>query len=188
MEERFAEVSEAYKYIVHSTHRIDVCNMKIEVLPEHIIKLSEVISKGKPDLILVPWLLDTPVKHRLSNHMLFLASKNIDLIGTEIWGYQVHNHLFPNVAVDITNEINDKTRMLKAFASQKSKNFHHTIPGLNAFNSKYLKDSSYVELFFGAKAEDYLAIIDSLYSNRIENVYKGDVILVEQVNKLLARL
>lgn len=185
-ERRFREVDQSLKKIKHEIFKLNVCNMKLDITYDQVGDMTRIIDTIKPDLILVPWLLDTPVKHRLANHILQLACKKLVLTNTEIWGYQVHNHIFPNVGIDITEEIDQKITMLKEFKSQKFKNFHHTIVGLNAYNSKHLIDSFYTELFFGLESRKYLDLVDRLYTNKIERIYKGDAQVIRSIKALLA--
>ena len=43
---------------------------------------------------------------------------NVKLYENEIWSYETHNQIFPNIIVDITNEIDEKIDLIKIYASQ----------------------------------------------------------------------
>src|SRR3569623_1796607 len=81
-------------------------------------RLAERIWQSRPEVILSPWLLDWPQKHRVVNHLLWLAHLRRPLPDVEIWGYQVHNQLLANAYVDITSVIDATRELLEMFVSQ----------------------------------------------------------------------
>ncbi|PSQ88213.1 MAG: hypothetical protein BRD45_07035 [Bacteroidetes bacterium QS_8_64_10] len=36
--------------------------------------MADLVGAMQPDVVLAPWLLDAPPKHRLANHLLWLAN------------------------------------------------------------------------------------------------------------------
>lgn len=171
---RNKEAKEALKFINASFEQIDLSNFEVDLKMEHLQQLSRSIDEFAPDLLLIPWILDIPDIHRLTNHMFLLANDIKPMKNFEVWSYQVHNHVYPNIGINITDQIDEKMEMIRCFESQlrSFKAYDHILKGLNAYNSKFLKDSEYVELFFGLPVEKYIELIDRLYTNAGDNMYR----------------
>ena len=187
VELRNKEAKKALSYIGASFHQMKVSNIRPTISLENVKELSAYIHRLNPDLILVPWFLDTPVKHRLANHMLYLAHRRKPWKGDcEIWGYEVHNHLYPNIAIDITKEIDRKTEMITCFESQNQsfKDYPHITKGLNAYNSKFLKGADLAELYFGLPHEEYLGLVEKFFLTNKEQIYRGDDQYVRNMKEL----
>ena len=113
--------------------------------------------------MLVPWLLDTP-KHRIVNHLLWLANRCSTIPYCEVWGYQVHNSLIPNGYVDITAIAEEKWSILKRYTSQNLhlKRYDHMAKGMAAWNCRFLPDykadpvARYVEVFCALPLHEHL--------------------------------
>lgn len=179
---RNKEAKEALRPTGARIRSIPISNMRIDVKEEHLGQLSMIISETKPEVILLPWFLDTPVKHRVTNHLLFLANKDNPINPKlEIWSYQVHNSIYPNAYLDITSKVQSKREMLKVYRSQNDNfiNYDHLTLGMNAWNSRFLKykpqdvKPQYIELYFTLPIIDYLELIDRFYMSNLEEVYKG---------------
>lgn len=189
---RNEEAQQALSFTGAAIHQIPVSNMSIKVKKEHIEQLSNLIEELKPDVILLPWLLDSPVKHRVTNHMLYLANKHKGVNSKiEIWSYQVHNTIYPNAYLDITSKIEEKKKMVEAYHSQ-NENFicyDHLVTGMNAWNSRFLTykpqqvKRQFIELFFTLPVKDYLGLIERFYLPNIKEVYKGRPTLVKNMKE-----
>ena len=75
---------------------LDISNLKPKPKKIDLENLNGIIKSVRPDLILCPWLFDGAPKHRMINHLLWLANILSPLPDIEIWGYQVQNTLLPN--------------------------------------------------------------------------------------------
>ncbi len=182
---RNEEAKKALEFVGGHFHQLDISNMKPRVNVDHIEELSQLIHQLNPDLILIPWFLDYPIKHRLSNHMLYFAYHLNAWSDCQIWGYQVHNHLYPNIAIDITDQIDKKFDMISCFKTQnKIKDYPHVTRGLNAYNSKFLFHSNFTELFFGLPAKEYIDLVEEIYAKDLKHVYKGNQDYVENIELL----
>jgi len=188
---RNKEAEKALAKVGASYDQLAVNNTKPELTSEHLSQFAEKVINFDPDLILAPWPFDFPVKHRLTNHMLYLVRKElVALSNIEIWGYQVHNHLYPNIVVDITGQIDIKKEMIDQFESQNSnfKDYTHLTLGLNAYNSKYKKGARYCELFYGLPLLEYLDFIERFYKGNEVEVYRGERQYIDNVQELESRL
>jgi len=103
--------------------------------------------------------------------------KDIGRLDFEIWAYQVYSTVIPNVAVDITDVIDEKLKLVEIYRSQKrSRDWAHYIKGLNAFNCRFLKTNEprYVELFFVVPADEYLQLCRLYFQNPASGIYYSD--------------
>ncbi|MEM9886773.1 MAG: PIG-L family deacetylase [Bacteroidota bacterium] len=172
---RFKEAQGALKNIQCSVEKLNISNLSPAPTVKDLNHLSDIIQDSRPDLILLPWLLDLPAKHRMVNHLLVLCNRIKPIKMCEIWGYQVHNHLYPNICIDISNEMQEKVRMIESFKSQNTtyKAYDKITKGLNAYNAKYLNSADFAEIYFGLSKDKYLSITEHTYSSNFELVYKG---------------
>jgi LmbE family N-acetylglucosaminyl deacetylase len=143
-------------------------------------RLSKKIESLQPQVLLVPWLLDTP-KHRLVNHLLWLAQRRHALPNCEVWGYQVHNSLLPNGYVDITHVAEEKRKLLECYVSQNYhvKRYDHIAMGMAAWNCRFLPNykadpvARYVEVFCALPIREHLKLVESFYLPDLDATYRG---------------
>ncbi len=156
---------------------------------ETVIRLAGIIAGQKPDVVLVPWILDLPAKHRMVNHLLWLAEEVVGLPDFEVWGYQVHNSLFPNGYVDISGVAKEKLRLLQCYRSQNeySQRYDHITMGMAAWNSHYLPDSTearYIEVFFTVPKDEHLRLVERLYFPDPWKTYRGNRQIIKEMTAL----
>ena len=177
---RKQEAEEACRKLGAGIHHLGIDNAEPAPEMEDLRKLGNLIRELKPQVLLVPWILDTP-KHRLVNHLLWLSDYLEPLPGTEVWGYQVHNVPLPNGYVDITEVIEQKKKLLNGYVSQNThvKRFDHIAVGMAAWNSRFLPDykgdtrERYVEIFCALPLVEHLNMVERFYFPDIEAIYRG---------------
>lgn len=144
-------------------------------------KLLTVIEKFKPDQIFLPFISDDHDDHRRAVHLFYETLKNrLNSIKCEIWAYQVYSTLYPNVVVDITNEIEKKLELIQLYESQmNSRDWGHFIKGLNAFNSRFIKTNkkNFVETFFVLPIKDFIDLISIYFDAKSNSLYYSDYYL-----------
>jgi LmbE family N-acetylglucosaminyl deacetylase len=167
---------------------LDISNLKPKPQKRDLEKLNEIIHTVKPDMILTPWLFDGAPKHRMINHILWLANALAPLPDVEIWGYQVQNTLLPNGFVDITEVADEKRALLECFPSQNAaRHYDHVAMGLAAWNSRLLSKSktpAYVEIFFTLPAQELMRFIKRFYFKDIELTYAGEPTIAANLREL----
>jgi LmbE family N-acetylglucosaminyl deacetylase len=185
---RDCEAEEACAHIPGATiHRFGISNQIPRPSQKDITRLGQLLHRLSADIVMVPWLLDLPAKHRMINHLFALAEAQYPLPDARVWGYQVHNSIFPNVYVDITEVMSVKRNMLACYRSQnESKRFDHLIPGLNAWNARFIStlENKYLELFFVLPAREYTDLVKSKYENHIQQVYRNEPELAAHMGTL----
>jgi len=159
-------------------HRLGISNTEPRPSLDDLDQLSEIILGINPDLILAPWLLDSPAKHRLTNHLLWLAHQRNRFPNFEVWGYQVHNTLFPNGYIDISSVVEEKRELLKCYRSQNDYGvpFDHLAIGMAAWNARFLKGSKerpFLEVFFALPLHELLLLVEKFYFRDFASTYRG---------------
>lgn len=132
-------------------------------------ELAEAVTSHRPEVLMLPFLLDDHDDHRRVNHMVWEAYK-VGLLpaNLEIWAYQVYTPLPGNVVVDITDQVGRKAALIRCYASQmRRRDWAHFAVGLNAFNSRFLPESTtprYAELFTVLPLKDYAELCALYFS------------------------
>ena len=177
-----AEVREQEAFTVASRIGMDIefwrnDSKNFKINNETVNRLRKACSEVKPDCMFVPFLADDNDDHRRSIHLFYEAFKDFGRLNFEIWAYQVYSTILPNVAVDITDVIGEKLKLVEIYRSQKrSRDWAHYIKGLNAFNCRFLKTNEprYAELFFVVPADEYLRLCRLYFQNPASNIYYSD--------------
>lgn len=189
---RRAEAEGALACIGAGMHELGINNRTMEILPAHIEKLTELLESLQPDTVILPWLFDGPVKHRLASHLLLLALRSSRHRPREVWGCQIHNEIFPNAYVDITDQMEMKIKMVGCYETQVNhiQAYGHLCRGMAAWNARHLKPKPgevaerCLECFFTLPTAEFVRVLETLYLPRLEEVYKGQRHLIETLRRL----
>jgi LmbE family N-acetylglucosaminyl deacetylase len=193
---RGEEAREVCRRLGAGYEELDISNLDMNVGLEHVEKLSSLIERLRPSVVLSPWLLDSAPKHRVANHLLWLACKSHSLPDFEVWGYQVNNALFANGVLDITEHIEEKIELLKLYKSQNEllRRYDHQAWGLSAWNARYLPSKSgdsrdrYAEIFCMLPRAEFLSLVERYYTRDIPRTYLGNIELSDAMGKLHRKL
>lgn len=131
----------------------------LEVRP----KLKEVILRYLPEVILTPWFLDRHIDHRLTGICLKETILNLDDVECWIVCYEVLYPLLSNMAVDITNYMEDKLNIISSYQSQSQLlKLEEVAVSLNKYRGILLrlKRIKYAEGFFAADRKFYVEVIN----------------------------
>jgi LmbE family N-acetylglucosaminyl deacetylase len=157
-------------------HQIGVSNTHPKPTVDDLEKLSATIRDLAPQVVMAPWVLDSPPMHRLCNHMLWLADRVAPLPAFELWGYQTANTLPPNGYVDITSVAQAKRELLELFHSQNDYflRYDHVAMGLAAWNQRFVAGTTarYIETFFTLPSAEALSMIGRLYPQDLAITYR----------------
>ena len=185
---RMAEARRVAERLGARVFELGVSNVAPRPTIADVERLAELIWQSRPEVILSPWLLDWPQKHRVVNHLLWLAHLRRPLPDVEIWGYQVHNQLLANAYVDITSVIDAKRELLEMFVSQNS-SFHdyaHMTLGMNAWNSRLVGGTGrrFIETFFTLPMREFAALAGHFYTRDLDKLYRGKTALAAAMGAL----
>ena len=158
---------------------IGVSNLDMRAGPEHVAALADLLRARAPRTLLVPWLFDANAKHRVVNHLLWLADRKHGLPQCAVWGYQVRNGIFVNGIVDITDVFPEKLRIMGLYVSQNEnyRRYDHMTMGMNAWNSQYLPgkeiapEPRYAEAFCVLPLRDHLDAVGRCYFADLAGTY-----------------
>jgi LmbE family N-acetylglucosaminyl deacetylase len=187
MQIRHTEAEKACSYFSGIIDRLGISNIRPKPSILDIDRLSNLICRLQPDVLMLPWLLDVPPKHRLANHLLWLANKHKCLPECEVWAYQVHNTLYPNGYVDITDVAEQKRDMIRCFRSQNEhyKHYDSIAMGLAAWNARLIPArlnegrDRFAEIFFVLPITDYLNLVENFYFHNLNYTYGNDIELLD---------
>jgi LmbE family N-acetylglucosaminyl deacetylase len=177
---RNREAAEVCKRLGAKVDHLEIDNARLNPHIDDLDRLSRKVNQLNPQVLLVPWLLDT-AKHRVVNHLLWLANRRSSLPPCEVWGYQVHNSLIPNGYVDISEVAEEKWKILKCYVSQNLhvRRYDHLAKGMAAWNCRFLPDykgdqeARYVEIFCALPLHEHLKLVESFYFKDLDVTYRG---------------
>ena len=171
-----SETEKIAKKVGYETRYFDYHSRQLPIDNKILDDVKNEIEEFKPQIIMLPFFCDDHDDHRRASHILW-SVKQVSKIfeNIEIWAYQVYTALIPNVVVDITEIADKKSTAIKGWSSQAgSRDWSHFALGLNAFNSRFLQEStkpSYVEAFFVLPANDYFDICAIYFSDDTPSSY-----------------
>ncbi len=145
-------------------------NSRIKTDGEAAEKIRDVYKSLKPDVVFLPFVADDHQDHRQGARLFYEAFKDHDGPDCEVWAYQVYSNLLPNVIIDITDQMEEKVKLMGLWETRNlSRDWAHYIKGLNAFNSRFLKTNEprYAETFFVVPAREYIELC-GIYFNRLD--------------------
>lgn len=188
---------EAEKACAHSNSKIfelGISNIDFEINQEQINSYINLIDTEKPSEIAIPWFFDGPIKHRFFNEFFALLYPKLTHKKFNVLGYQVHNQIYPNVYLDISNEMDQKEQMIHEYASQNSTyvSYDHITRGINAWNSRYMYQPSqnkkkYSELYLYLPGKEYVKKVNQFYTSA-EQIYLGNPTLIKASKQLSSLL
>ena len=175
---RNAEAKAALQLIGCDCTFSTMCNIHPEPDKETIRWLREEIIQFSPDVVMIPWILDAPEKHKLVNHLFALACSTGISGNIEVWGYQVHSGIIANAYVDISTVLELKREMISCYKSQLAlRNYDFLAACLAGWNSRLIKSErdkeKYCELFFTLPATEYCSLIRQLFDNDLHRIYSS---------------
>jgi len=189
VEMRSKEADEVCRRLGATRHDLGIANLDPRPGPGQIRALRDLIGEVRPAVILTPWLLDLPPKHRMANHLLYLAHRIEPLPECEVWGYQVHNGLIPNACVDITEVAEEKRDLIRLYRSQLelAQAYDHLGLGLAAWNSRFLPtgpEARYAEVFTTLPAAEFTRLASRMYDGNLTDVYGKEPGIAAVMGKL----
>jgi LmbE family N-acetylglucosaminyl deacetylase len=160
---------------------LGIDNIGLTTSVSHVDHLASLIRERKPEVVLLPWLMDGAPKHRMANHLLWLASKRGNLGNFEVWGYQVNNSPLANGILDTTDEIEEKIDILKLYVSQNEllRRYDYQAWGLSAWNARFLPSKNhdpkarFAELFCMLPLKEHLNLVEKFYFKNLDRTYLG---------------
>jgi N-acetylglucosamine malate deacetylase 1 len=126
-----------------------------------VLALRGVLKHFQPEIVLLPWFLDSHPHHRATNKLFAEAAEGVR---TMVLGYEIWDLLVPNAFLDITDVLNEKAELVRKFPSQlrtvdyvgyvqalaRSRAFHYPV--------RDLRDGA-VEAYLALPSTDYCDLV-----------------------------
>lgn len=118
----------------------------------------------RPDVILLPWLLDNHPHHRLTNVLLADAAVDCDAV---VLGYEIWSLLSANAYFDISEQIDKKLDLVSVYESQlRTVNYMAYARGLASIRAFHAtigsKRDGAAEAYFALPCRDYCDLVKQL--------------------------
>lgn len=128
-------------------------------------RLREVVEEIRPEVVLLPWLLDGHRDHRMANVLYAWGCADLPCM---VLGYEVWSLCPPNAVFDITHLVEEKLQVLREYRTQGAINdYAHLVRGMAAVRgfefSKHPKRAGAAEAFLSMPGKGYAAMVRSLY-------------------------
>jgi LmbE family N-acetylglucosaminyl deacetylase len=129
-------------------------------------RLRATLEQERPEIVYLPFFLESHPDHRATNSVLFAATRGSTL-RFECRGYEVWTPLFPNCIVRIDETLHLKRQAMECYASQLAvRDYLHCNLGLNAYRTMSLAAGTagqYAEVFHALPLRDYRRLHDALF-------------------------
>jgi N-acetylglucosamine malate deacetylase 1 len=138
----------------------DLKDSELKANGNTIEKVVELIEAYRPEIIFVPFFLDSHPDHVESAVIAAYALRKYK--GPMMcYFYEVWTALMPNILIDISDEMDEKIHALEAHWSQVSHlNLRSSMIGLNSYRSVGLGDGiRYCEAFYRCPKEEFIKIV-----------------------------
>ncbi len=172
-EYRAALASERRKEFEEAARRIGAASLRYlnlvdgQTLPNEndALRLKDLVSSVRPDVVLLPWYLDNQRDHRVTNILYAWGCRDLNC---QILGFELWTPLHPNAVFDITDWIDEKARLIGLYRTQnESIDYAGYAKGLAAFRAFLCpirpgRDGA-AEAFFSLPNREYCDLVLSLY-------------------------
>jgi LmbE family N-acetylglucosaminyl deacetylase len=139
-------------------------DQELKSTPKVIERLNGLFEEIKPDLVYLPFLLDNHPDH-LATNVIFYGAVEKSKPRFSCCFYETWTPLFPNMLVDISNEMDLKIKAIEEFKSQlKQFDYVRIAKGLNSYRSMLFgKSSTYAEAFYLMPINEYLSLFQTVW-------------------------
>lgn len=150
---------------VRTLHFLDAEDSRLRDDRQVAGRLRETLESERPDIVYLPFLLESHADHRATNAVLFAATRGTGM-QFECRGYEVWTPLFPNRIVNIDSTIELKRQAMECYASQLAVvDYLHANVGLNAYRAMSAamgNTARYAEAFLALRLPDYRRLHETL--------------------------
>jgi LmbE family N-acetylglucosaminyl deacetylase len=142
---------------VRETRFLDFTDGQLPETPGAEAALAEALRQLAPEVLLVPWPLESHPDHAAAARLAARVAKHVG--GPAIWCYEVWSPLDPNVLVDISSVVDVKREAIGRHASQVAQlDYADATLGLNRYRSLLAPGATHAEAFLACDAEALLRL------------------------------
>jgi LmbE family N-acetylglucosaminyl deacetylase len=141
-------------------------DQKLENKAPVIEKVGSLLDEIKPDLVYLPFFLDNHPDH-MATHKIFYQVALHSTLRRECCFYETWAPLYPNILVDISDEMDLKVRAIEEYKTQlKHFDYVRISRGLNTYRSMLFgSKGTYAEAFYMLPAEEYLSLFKIVWGD-----------------------
>lgn len=166
VEQRKRELSTAAAQLgLASTHALDLPDGYSDPKKEDVRRLREIVMKIRPDVVLIPWYLDTLPDHRMANLLYASACPDSECVtlGFEVWTLCPVNAVF-----ELGELLGEKQRLVSHYESQIATVDYATyvkaLAEVRGFiHGMGVRRNSPSEAFFALSNRDYCELVRNVY-------------------------
>lgn len=138
-------------------------DQELKSTPGIIERLAGLLEEMKPDLVYLPFFLDNHPDHVATNE-IFHAVVERNKPGFSCCFYETWTPLFPNILVDISEEMDLKIKAIEEFRTQlKQFDYVRIAKGLNSYRSMLFgENSAFAEAFYVMSTREYLSLFHTV--------------------------
>jgi LmbE family N-acetylglucosaminyl deacetylase len=130
-------------------------------------RLRTLVDSVRPDVILLPWLLDRQRDHRVTNVLYAWGCRDLECA---VLGYEIWDLLHPNAMLDIGPCLNEKLELIRIYRTQTATidyvSMSESLARLRAFTNHVRPDhSGAVEAFLALPNRDYCDLVLAMYGS-----------------------
>ncbi len=148
-----------------SVRHLDYPDGAIPCSPGAIEQLRAVINDIRPDVVVLPWLLDGHPDHRRTNLLYAWACSDIEAM---VLGYEIWTMLEPNAVFDIAPYLSEKLALIQNYRSQLRTvdyvNYADGLARVRAYHAAFSPHrSGAAEAFLALPNHEYCEMVFQLY-------------------------
>lgn len=119
-------------------------------------QLSALLREEQPDIVYAPSPVDLHPDHKTAAHAVWAAARAV-VHPCELYFYELSCPFRPNVLVDISPVIEEKSRAIRCYASQLAvRDYLGPALGLNRYRALTLAGATHAEAYWRVRAPDQL--------------------------------
>jgi LmbE family N-acetylglucosaminyl deacetylase len=129
-------------------------------------KIGALLDEIEPDLLYLPFFLDNHPDH-VATHRIFYRVAQKKTVRTKCCFYETWAPLYPNILVDVSDEMAIKVRAIKEYETQlKHYDYVRICKGLNTYRSMLFgAKSEFAEAFYRLSIEEYLSLFKIVWED-----------------------
>ena len=139
-------------------------DQELKSMDKVIRRVRALLEEINPDLVYIPFFLDNHPDHIATNAIFYRIVRDSN-VRFKCCFYETWTPLFPNILVDISNEMELKIAAIEEFKTQlKHFDYVRISKGLNSYRSMLFgKSSTYAEAFYMMPINEYLSLFQTAW-------------------------
>jgi LmbE family N-acetylglucosaminyl deacetylase len=151
-----------------SVRHLDFPDGNIPCSTEAVGRMGSIVREIRPDVVLLPWLLDNHVDHRRANVLYAWACADLE---ATVLGYEIWSMLEPNAVLDISTHLPGKLALIGNYTSQLRTvdyaGYASALARVRAHHAAlHPRRAGAAEAFMALPNREYCELVQALYGPR----------------------